>query len=303
MQINVNRTGIAVRVEIPREFLVGVITRENDTHFIQSDIRNDYYYYSVVDESQHYSYGWNGTDSNAPCYKPNASIYDPNAPWCVEIWNYLNGTFKTFTAPKFVRFIGLTAPSVAGVYNFTLFVADHTNQLGLPDFVNAWNKTFQVPISMNDNPATITGTICDADDPQNFQVHPICPPILAKGVVYAQNENTGQVARAYVNQTTGFFNLTGLAPGNYSIQGSAGIFHGVAYSFSSPGCTNAPGCEYIVQYSQQRRRYIDRWGQLPLTRSPQVCGLINTMRQLGLSPFTSFPNESPYLKNAGNQSV
>ena len=263
-----------------------------------TDIRNDYYYYSVVDESQHYSYGWNGTDSNAPCYKPNASIRDPNAPWCVEIWNYLNGTFETFTAPKFVRFIGLTAPPVAGVYNFTLYVADHTNQLGLPDFVNAWNKTFQVPISMNDNPATITGYICDANDPQNFQVHPICPHILAKGVVYAQNENTGQVARAYVNQTTGFFNLTGLAPGNYSIQGSAGIFHGVAYSFSNPGCTNAPGCEYIDNIVSRGDVKTIVGDELPLTRSPQVCGSIIYQTPAGANLAHSLSGD-PNLKNVG----
>jgi len=294
VQIDVNRTGIAVRVEIPREFLDGVITQENDTHFIQSDIRNDYYYYSVVDESRHWSYGWNGTDSDAPCYKPNFSIYDPTAPWCVEIWNNLNGTFKTFTPPKFVRFIGLNTPSVAGVYNFTLFVADHTNQLGLPDFVNAWNKTFQVPVSMNDNPASITGTICDSD---NHAIPGICPTILAKGVVYARNINTGQESRVYVNQTTGFFNLTGLAPGDYVIQGSAGIFHGVAYSFSRADCTNSPGCSYIV-HNLNRGSSISM-GDLPLARSPQACGSIEYYQSPSLTHLSHSLSDHPYLKNAG----
>ena len=37
VQININRSGIAVRVEIPREFLQGVISSENDTISSQSD--------------------------------------------------------------------------------------------------------------------------------------------------------------------------------------------------------------------------------------------------------------------------
>ena len=124
-----NRTGIAVRVEIPREFLVGVISTENDTHFIESNIRNDYYYYSVVDESSHWSYN-GGATANGPCFKPKFSLRDPNAPWCVEIWNYLNGTFRTFRTPnppKFIRFHNLNAPSIAGTYNFTVFIANQTN--------------------------------------------------------------------------------------------------------------------------------------------------------------------------------
>jgi hypothetical protein len=300
VQIDVNRTGIAVRVEIPREFLVGVITSENDTHFVTSDIRSDYYYYSVVDESVHWSYRWNGTDSDAPCYKPNFSIYDPNAPWCVEIWNYLNGSFKTFTPPKFVRFTGLNAPTVAGVYNFTLFVADNTNALGLPDFVNAWNKTFYVPVSMNDDPATITGTICDAD---NHTIPGVCPTIFAKGIVYATNTGTGQVARAYVNQTTGAFNLTGLAPGDYEVQGSAGIFNGVAYSLSRTDCSTpgGDGCYVLVQN-------LDRGGiipgiQLRLKRAPQVCGTIEYYQSLGLSPLDHSLSDHPYLKNVGITSL
>ncbi|MGD0424422.1 MAG: carboxypeptidase-like regulatory domain-containing protein [Candidatus Bathyarchaeia archaeon] len=65
--------------------------------------------------------------------------------------------------------------------------------------------------------------------------------IGGKGVVYATNLNTGQIARAYVNQTLchlgniycGLFNLTGLAPGSYQIQASAGIYNGIAYSLSN----------------------------------------------------------------------
>jgi hypothetical protein len=292
VQIDVNRTGIAVRVEIPREFLAGVITTENDTHFVTSDIRSDYYYYSVVDESRHWSYKWNGTDSDAPCYKPNFSIYDPNAPWCVEIWNYLNGSFNAFTPPKFVRFTDLNAPTVAGMYNFTLFVADHTNALGLPDFVNAWNKTFYVPVSMNDDPATISGSICDG---YNFTNAPyVCDQIRAKGVVYARNIDTQQVARAYVNQTTGEFNITGLAPGTYQLQGSAGIFRGLAYSLTSTDCSvlGDPGCFVMARGGKVST-------QFGLERAPQVCGRIEYWEPFGLAPLAHSVSDHPYLNNVG----
>ena len=236
VEIDVGRPGIAVRVEIPREFLNGVVYGENDTHFIQSDIRNDYYYYSLVDESRHWTYGWRGNPSDGPCYKPKFTMYDANAPWCLEIWDYLNGTFRSFTPPKFIRFISLNAPAAAGIYNFTLYVANRTNSIGYPDFVNAWNKTIAIPVSLSDNPASIFGYVCDADNPS------FCQTILTKGVVYATNNSTGQVARAYVNSTTGFFNVTGLSPGTYYLQGSAGIFNvtcstgtcPVAYSLSDP---------------------------------------------------------------------
>jgi hypothetical protein len=295
VQINVTVPGIAVRVEIPRQFLVGVISKENDTHFIQSDIRNDYYYYSVVDESAHWSYEWNGTDSDAPCYKPEFSIYDPNAPWCVEIWNYLNGSFKTFTAPKFVRFIGLNAPTIAGMYNFTLFVATATNTLGLPDFVHASSKAFYVPVSMNDDPASITGQICDAD-----VTTPGCVPILAKGVVYATNQNTGQEAMAYVNQTDpsrpGFFNLTGLAPGTYWVTGSAGVFNGVAYSLSDTSCTHdTRGCYDLVNLDRGDHTIVELW----LHRAPQVCGLIDYYLSGGVTPLAHSLSDHPYLENVG----
>ncbi len=299
VQIDVNQPGIAVRVEIPREFLAGVVTNENDTHFVVSDIRNDYYYYSVVDESKHWSYAWKGIDSDAPCYKPNFSIYDMNAPWCVEIWNYLDGTFNTFSPPKFVRFIGLNSPAVAGVYNFTLFVADHTNSLGLPDFVHAYNKTFFVPVSMVDNPASITGTICDADD---HAIPGVCPTIFTKGVVYARTTatpSTPVVARAYVNQTTGFFNLTGLAPGTYLVQGSAGVFHGVAYSLSSTGCSTLQGgngCAALVGPVNRGDHIIQ---DLQLIRSPQICGEIDYHNSLTQAALAHSLTDHPYLQNVG----
>jgi len=286
VQIDINRTGIAVRVEIPREFLQGVVTGENDTHFIQTDITNDYYYYNVVDESNHWTY--NSTNVNAPsmdgpCVKPLFSLRDPNAPWCVEIWDYLNGTFHHFASPKFVRFLGLSAPGVAGIYNFTLFVANSTNGIGYPDFVHAWNSTLFVPVSMSDDPASITGTICDAD----VVPPPPCQAILHdKGVVYAKNVNTQQIARAFVNQTTGQFNVTGLAPGSYVVQASAGLVDGVAYSLSDPQVTPITvrnGDHTVI-------------APLYLHRAPQVCGQITYERSPGVSLAHSF-SDHPYLKS------
>jgi hypothetical protein len=285
VQVNINQPGIAVRVEIPREFLQGVISTENDTHFIQSDIRNDYYYYNVVDESNHWTYDWRGSPSDGPCFKPNFSLRDPNAPWCVEIWNYLNDpnykapaedvdycaippptryVFSCFSPPKFIRFRNLNSPSVAGIYNFTIFVANRTNSVGYPDFVHAWNTTLFVPVSMSDDPGTINGIICDADRPSTSSCpYGDNPPILHhKGVVYARNVDTGQIARAYVNQATGGFNLTGLAPGNYEVQGSAGFADGVAYSLSDP-------VETSVTHGNPS------FVTLNLNRAPQVCGSIS----------------------------
>ena len=282
VQININRTGIAVRVEIPREFLQGVISGENDTHFIQSDIRNDYYYYSVVDESNYWTYAWRGMPSDGACFKPNFSLRDPNAPWCVEIWNYLNGTFLNFTPPKFIRFRNLSAPAVAGIYNFTLFVANTTNSIGYPDFVHAWNTTLFVPVSMSDDPASITGAICDADVAPPLG----CGPILNdKGVVYATNVNTGQIARAFVDQTTGRFNLTGLAPGSYVVQASAGLHNGLAYSESSPQASP-------IQVSYGGHTDV---GAIQLHRAPQVCGFITYEKSPGV-PLAHPLSDHPYLR-------
>lgn len=317
VQININRTGIAARVEIPREFLQGVISSENDTHFIQSNIRNDYYYYNVVDESAHWDYGgapyngpryydpvngagFNVTASDGPCFKPRFSLRDPNAPWCVEIWNYLNGTFLTFTPPKFIRFHDLNAPSVAGNYNFTLFIADHTNSAGypslcqnpailppnfcsLPDFVHAWNTTLIVPVSMHDDPATISGTACD----NGF--NPLCPAIVGtKGVAYAATG--GQVvARAFIDETNGRFNITGLAPGTYQVLASAGFnpAYDVAYALTAyPSLVTNLGFGDHVEI-----------GNLPLNRAPQVCGQIDY--RLNDAPLAHALADHPYLPGTG----
>jgi len=291
VEIDVNRTGIAVRVEIPREFLEGVISTENDTHFIESNIRNDYYYYSVIDESNHWTYDWRGAPSDGPCFKPKFSLRDPNAPWCVEIWNYLNGTFRNFTPPKFIRFHNLNAPSIAGNYNFTLFVADHRNSLGLPDFVNAWNTTLHVPVSMRDRPASIAGTICD-----NWFSTPLtCGGdhiiLGTKGVAYAKDLASGQiVGKSFVNETTGQFNITGLAPTSppgYQILASAGFdpTYDTAYSLT------ANPSPVTVGAGENRGGVV-----VALDRAPQVCGRIEY-----LNGGTSIPSLTghPYLPETG----
>lgn len=294
VKIDIPKSGIAVRIEIPREFLQGVVSAENDTHFIESNIRNDYYYYNVIDESIHWSYAWHGKPSDGPCFKPHFSIRDPNAPWCVEIWNYLNGKWLNFTAPKFVLLRNLVAPMMAGVYNFTLSIAHRTNSLGYPDFIRAWHTVLFVPVSMTYNPASLHGYICDGNVSG-------CPNIASKGVVYATNLNTNQMSRAYVNQTLctlasnvncGFFNVTGLAPGLYSIQASAGLCtagfcNGTAYSLSTYQTT------IPLDYGGSTSI------RIPLRRAPQVCGSITYQDSRYLSSIAHSLSGHPYLTRAG----
>jgi hypothetical protein len=284
IQIDVNKTGIAVRIEIPREFLE-TVEAENDTYFVESNIRSDRYYYSLIDESKHWTYGWRGQPSDGPCYKPNFPMFDPNAPWCLEIWNYLNGSFLNFTAPKFVRLHGLHAPTIAGKYNFTLFVAANKNSLGYPDFVNAnaWNTTLFVPVTLAPDPATINGSICY--EPLNRTG---CFPIIgAKGVAYAINSSTmKKVARAYINQTSGNFTLTGLAPTptshawGYYVTASAGVARfssqNVSFSESNALCRSDPyshsPCGGALSYLTSGEDL--SIGEIRLRPSPVVTGTI-----------------------------
>jgi hypothetical protein len=312
VKISIIQPGIAVRIEIPRWFLP--YWRENDTSFIESNIRNDYYYTSVIDESQHWSYDWRGNVSDGPCYKPGFSLHDPNAPYCVEIWNYLNApslkepdptvnycqtslkyVFTCFSPPKFVLFRNLQAPAIAGVYNFTVSIAYRTNALGYPDFVNAWNTYQLVPVSMTYNPEAIKGQIVDSFTETR---------ILAKGLVIARQcfQTLGGVclqygpvvARAFVNPTDGTYTLTGLDPGPnqspllYTLQASAGSFDGVAYALSSPTAL-AP-----VQPS-------DGGGNntIQLNRAVQLTGTIEYQDAAGDSDVSYSLTDNKYLMASG----
>jgi len=363
VRVNIPVSGIAVRIEIPREFLQGVVFGENDTHFITSNIRNDYYYYNVVDESAHWTYDWQDNASDGACFKPNFSYHDPNAPYCVEIWNYLNsprflqpdrtvlcyasGTpydsalpcpptyfsnhvfdytylvgkdycqtanvgkyvFGCFSAPRFVLFSNLKSPSLAGDYNFTLEVTNRTNILGYPDFVHAWKTPLYVPASMTYNAGFIAGNVCDAGTARSGKCNTVTGPVSGEGIVYALNETSGViVARAYLDQPSvcasasvgcGFFNLTGLAPGDYEIEGSAGvnlgpINHNLTYSLT-PCCSGGPPFPTATIYVPPNGN--PGITTLPLRRAPIVCGTI-TYETPGGAPINSL-SRNPYLIAAG----
>jgi hypothetical protein len=367
VEIDIPRPGIAVRVEIPREFLQnlgvgGGPLLENDTHFITSNIRNDYYY-NLIDESKHWTYDWRDNASDGPCFKPNFSYYDTNAPYCLEIWNYLtsplhyysNGSvspilqqpqfnvtvpahqtfdysylvgvdycqtknidkfvFGCFSAspssPKFVLLHGLSSPRLAGLYNFTLSVANRTNILGYPDFTpgHAWSTTLFVPVSMAYNAGSIAGNVCDAGTGQAFVPGLNCNDptgsIRGKGIVYAMQcpaaptvcttTDANIVARAYVDQSLcnmgncGRYNLTGLAPGNYLIEGSAGVdpSSGLAYSLTPYYYPNPTP----IQVTANTPTHF----QLPLRRAPLVCGSISYQTTSGGIITHSLSNQSSLI--------
>jgi hypothetical protein len=222
VRIEITDPGVAVRIEVPREFLQG--TAENYTSFIESNISNDYFYYYLFDQSEYYP-------------------YDTNAPYTIEIWNpprYLNpdctGLFYNFTAPKFVLLhgnryrdgqwiAGLTAPSIAGIYNFTVRIAISMGPDGKPVFPVLPDKVLQVPVSMREDPASIIGYISETDRYGRGIIR-------TKGVVYAIGVSSGRISRAYVDPDTGFFNITGLYEGEYSLEGSAGFFPETGYAYA-----------------------------------------------------------------------
>jgi len=192
LNFTINQTGIAVRIRMPRDFLMPAPFQwpENLTTFLSSTITNDYFYYAVKDES-------------------NIAPYDPEAPMRIEVHN---PGYASFTPPQYVFLNELQAPGIAGTYNFTVYIATALTPTGEPDFPSTPSETLSVPVSMREDPSSVTGYIQEYSG----------PPIRAKGIVYATETTTGARARAYVNPNTGFFNITGLYTGTYELEASAG---------------------------------------------------------------------------------
>ena len=211
VNITITEPGKAVKIDVPREFIEGVIPKSNrqtvnTTSFIHSDISNDYYYYQVIDQAEYYP-------------------YDPNSPYSILIQHppLCTGEYTNFTAPKFVLLQGLVAPSISGVYNFTVFIAPIVDANGKPVFPATPNKVHPIQVSMREDPGCIFGHIVD-DKAKKF--------ILTKGVVYAVGVDTGKIGRGFVNVTTGFFNITGLYAGEYLLEGSAGFFPDTGFAYA-----------------------------------------------------------------------
>lgn len=269
IRITIEEPGVAIKIFTPREFLRG--RSENETSFVFSDISNDYYYYSVKDLSLHYP-------------------YNENAPYSIEIWNppkYTSptcvGKYYNFTAPKFVLMEELKAPNIAGLYNFSLFIAqnmvlDKWNRL-VPDFPENPSTVLQVHVNMREDSGHIYGYIWDGG---------IDNAIKTKGVVYAIEETSGVKGRAFVNRMTGFFNITGLYEGSYRIEGSAGLFPDTGFAYSptirSPIIVN--------------RGLGTNVGTFILNRGAIINGTIEYVDEYN-TPIK--PLESPYLQQLGIQ--
>jgi len=223
VEVVIHSPGIAVRVEIPREFVKG--RKENDTSFLSSDISTDYYYYSLIDQSLHYSYV-----HGAPGYKPDFPPYDPNGPFMAEIRSHDGSGFIEFTPPKHVWIRNLTAPQVAGKYEFLIYVANETcDSTGAPLFPVNPTQTLTITVNSSPFPACISGFIIDPLA-QNM------PAIKASGVVYALDKAEKPVAGCLVDGNTGFFNVTGLREGEYTLEASAGCWKETGYSYAPTRC-------------------------------------------------------------------
>ena len=202
IEVNVTVPGRAVKIEIPREFVP--VSAENDTSFVWSTINEDYWYYNVTDASKHFP-------------------YDPNAPWYVVIWSW---NLTGFVSRQIVRFKNMIAPNLAGVYNVTIYVATTLTPMRKPIFPDKPTEIRPILVCQSRDWSTVTGYLKDMLVPPNGIT------IIAKGVVYAFNNDTQRrEARALLNETTGFFNLTGLRPGKYYVEASAGYFPTTGYAY------------------------------------------------------------------------
>jgi len=285
VRIEITDPGVAVRIEVPREFLEG--TPENYTSFIESNISNDYFYYYVFDQRQYYP-------------------YDTNAPYTIEIWNpprYLSpsctGLWYNFTAPKFVLLhgnryrdrqwiSGLSAPSIAGIYNFTVRIAISLGSDGKPVFPTSPSKVMQIPVSMREDPAHIWGHVTDEVTNPGNKI-----PIRTKGVIYAINVDNGRIGRGFVDPQTGFFNVTGLYEGHYYLEGSAGYFSetGFAYAVTVSDPNTAPSVGKGASYY---------WGDFALNPGCIINGSI-TYSDVFNTAYR--PLDTPYLKALNYQGL
>jgi len=268
INISLTEPGVAVKVEVPRMFLEGVAAKSNrqktnDTSFIESNISSDYYYYSVIDQSEYYP-------------------YDANAPYTIEVRNpplYLrpdcSGKYYNYTPPKWILLKGLRSPRIAGVYNFTVYIALNVDSEGIPIYPTSPSKILQVHVSMREDPGFICGFIVDSTAKKY---------IKTKGVVYAVGVNSGVVGRGLVDPSTGFFNITGLYAGLYYLEGSAGYFQETGYAYAITRST--------ANYHLSKGGGLDI-GNFTLNRGCIINGTITYTDWSG-NPIK--PLESPYLK-------
>jgi len=147
-----------------------------------------------------------------------------------EIRSHDGSGFIEFTPPKHVWMRNLTAPHIAGKYEFLVYVASETcDSTRAPLFPVNPTQTLTITVNSNPCPACISGFIVDPLT-QNM------PAIKASGVVYALDKAEKPVARCLVDGNTGFFNVTGLGEGEYTLEASAGCWKETDYSYAPTRC-------------------------------------------------------------------
>jgi hypothetical protein len=194
IEFTINSSGLAVRILGPREFFEGYA--ENNTSFLNSTITEDNYYYNVWDGSLHYPY----------------LDYYPYDSYRIEVHS---PGYSPFGPPQKIIMKNMAAPSIAGDYTFVIYTANSLTLTGEPDFSNADTENVTIPVSMREDASSISGVIYDITDED--------PPIPAPGIVYAKEVSTGATARAYIDASSGFFNITGLYEGDYVVSATAGF--------------------------------------------------------------------------------
>jgi len=258
IEINVTVAGFAVKIEIPWEFVP--VSRENDTSFVWSTITEDYWYYNVTDMREHFP-------------------YDPNAPWYVIIWSW---NLTGFTPPQIVRFKDMTAPSLAGLYNVTIYVSTSLSPTRKPIFATKPTENMTILVCRSRDWATVRGYVVDPEVPPNGIV------VKAKGVVYAFNVETRErEARALVNATTGFFNLTGLRPGNYFFEACAGYFPttGFAYAVTNQSQWYPNPIPLSWRQNMTMNMYVNRGARISGSIKYQRPGIPGDIRSLSDHPW------------------